>query len=94
VLQVSHKERRGQAGLDIVKEGLLSHGRDGVEVAKSQSEQTITVGVGDELGRDLLGSLNGLRSIGHTADRNGISVDDTAGAGSILANSQVSELRQ
>ena len=61
VLEVDSKQGLGERRLDSVNDGLLLHWRDGVDGAHSETQKTVGACVLGELGRNGLGSLDGLR---------------------------------
>ena len=80
LLEIGGEQWRRQAGLDVVKEGQLLLGLDGVFGRKSQAEKAIVAGVLLELGAHLFGELDSLVGECGLANSNGIGVDISTGA--------------
>lgn len=76
VLQVGGEERLVEHRHDVGEEGLLLLGLDGVELAESETDETVVHGVLSEGLRDGSGLLDGLVGNGGTTDVHGISSDD------------------
>ncbi len=93
VLQVGGEDGLAQGRLDVVEESLLRRGRDGVEAAEGQTEQTVGA-VGLELGRDLLGTLDRLLLEAHASHGHDVGVDVAAGAGSVAVRNAPGSTRQ
>lgn len=83
MLQVGSEEGRSERTLRVVEEGLLLSGRDGVQAAEGQTEQSVVVGVRCELGRDRLGGLDSLAGDGKATDSDLVLVDVTAGRAAV-----------
>lgn len=83
MLEGDSEDRGGEAALDVVVEGLLLGGRDGVDGRKGQTEETVVAGVLGELAADGCSDFNGLGAGGDAADDNGVLVDVAAGRAAV-----------
>lgn len=83
VLQVGSKESRVQSGLCIVEKGVLLGGLDRVDGAKGQPEKPGRGRVLRELGRHLLGGLDGLGIHRQATDGDCVGVNDATGAAAV-----------
>jgi hypothetical protein len=81
--QVGGEELLLEGALDGVEEGGLLVGRDGVDAAERQAEQTVVVDVLGELSRDGGCGFNCLRGRGDRANDDLVGVDIAAGAGAV-----------
>lgn len=66
--QISGEDGLGERGHDIVEEGLLLLGLDGVQLAEGKTDETVVVGILSEGLGDSSGHLNGL--VGHSGTTN------------------------
>ena len=75
LLEIGGEQWRRQAGLNVVEEGQLLLGLDGVDGGKGQAEKAIVAGVLLELGAHLFGEFDSLVGESGLANSNGIGVD-------------------
>lgn len=93
--KVSSEERLGERGHDVVEEGLLLLGLDGVELGKGKTEETVVVGVLDERLGDGGGELDGLGSDSGATNVDRVGTDVSGGSGAItVADLEGSTLHQ
>ena len=83
VFEVCGKDRLAEQGADIVEEGLLRGGADGVELAEGEADEAVGRAVGDEGGGDLGREADGLGGDGGAADVDGVGADGAKGEGAV-----------
>lgn len=78
----------------LLPEGGLRLGGDSVQRVEAETEKTVHIRLGSEGRRDSLGRLNSLASNTHAANLDDISVDNTAGGGTITVGDVPGVTRQ
>lgn len=83
VLEGNSEDGGVEAALDVVVEGLLLRGGDGVDGRKGQAEETVVACVLGELAADGCSDFNGLGGGGDATDDYGVLVDVAAGRAAV-----------
>lgn len=76
--EVGRKNRLGQAGHDVIEEGLLRLRLDRVELAEGETEEAVAVGVLHKRLAQGRGELDGLLGDGGTSHVHGVRADVSA----------------
>lgn len=84
MLQIGGEDGGGERGLNGIEVRNAFLWAAGVDLREGQSQETVVVGVRDELGAGAGGSLDRLGDGSNAAYNNGVAVDNTLGARAIL----------